>query len=114
MVQVVEASFNVAFDKPGDPSTPAIVMFDDVPGGAGHVQRIARSEVRLRRVLEAALANLEKCECGGEQRDTSCYGCLRNYRNQFCHDELERGIVIDFLTNRMAITAQAHNQVPYY
>jgi hypothetical protein len=93
----------------GDPSTPALVLFDDVPGGAGHVQRIARSETRLRRVIEVTLANLERCECGGEQRDTSCYGCLRNYRNQFCHDELKRGPVIDFLTDVMAVTAPAHS-----
>ena len=75
---------------------PALVLFDDVPGGAGHVRRIAHDEDTLTSVLKAALKKLEGCDCGGEQRNTSCYGCLRNYRNQFCHDELERGIVIDF------------------
>lgn len=44
---------------------------------------------------------------GGEQLDlvqgigcgpeTRCYECLRNYRNQPYHDELERGVVRDFL-----------------
>jgi len=82
----------------GDPSMPALVLFDEVPGGAGHVRRIARDEDTLISVLKAALEKLEHCECGGEQRNSSCYGCLRNYRNQFCHDELDRGIVIDFLT----------------
>jgi len=80
----------------GDPSMPALVLFDEVPGGAGHVRRIARDEDTLTSVLKAALKKLENCDCGGEQRNTSCYGCLRNYRNQFCHDELERGMVIDF------------------
>ena len=80
----------------GDPSMPALVLFDDVPGGAGHVRRIARDADRLVSVLRAALKGLEECECGGEEGNTSCYGCLRNYRNQFCHDELKRGIVMDF------------------
>ena len=82
----------------GDPSMPALVLFDEVPGGAGHVRRIARDEDTLMSVLQATLEKLERCECGGEKRNTSCYGCLRNYHNQFCHDELDRGIVIDFLT----------------
>jgi hypothetical protein len=81
----------------GDPSMPALVLFDDVPGGAGHVRRIARDRTTLLSVLRAAYARLDRCECGGEERNTSCYGCLRNYRNQFCHDELERGVVMDFL-----------------
>lgn len=81
----------------GDPSMPGLVLFDDVPGGAGHVRRIARNEATLLGVLKAALGRLERCECGGELPNTSCYGCLRNYRNQFCHDQLERGMVIDFL-----------------
>jgi len=59
-------------------------------------QGIARNEATLLSVLKAALGRLERCECGGELRNTTCCGCLRNYRNQFCHDELERGMLIDF------------------
>lgn len=81
----------------GDPTRPALILFDDVPGGAGHVRRVAQDQDVLMRVLKVALDRLERCECGGEARDTSCYGCLRNYRNQFCHEDLNRGIVIDFL-----------------
>ena len=41
--------------------------------------------------LEAAYRRVEgSCECG---EDTSCYGCLRNYRNQFAHTQLRRGPV---------------------
>jgi hypothetical protein len=80
----------------GDPTTPALVLFDDVPGGAGHVRRIARDEERLVSIMRAALKGLEDCHCGGQEGNTSCYGCLRNYHNQFCHDELERGMVIRF------------------
>ena len=83
----------------GDPSRPALVLFDDVPGGAGHVRRIANSEAQVVDVLKATLDKLNSCNCGGEERNTSCYGCLRNYSNQFCHDQLKRGPIIEFLTD---------------
>lgn len=85
----------------GNPYCPAIVLFDDVPGGAGHVHRIGQTEQTLRSVLQCALEKLSRCECGGTEGDTSCYGCLRTYRNQWCHDELQRGPVIDFLRRLM-------------
>lgn len=72
--------------------TPAVVLFDNVPGGAGHVHRIGQN---LEAVLQAARDRVDgRCSCGGGANgpgDTSCYGCLRNYRNQFCHDQLRRG-----------------------
>lgn len=71
---------------------PVLVLFDNVPGGAGHVQRIAKNETTLKSVLKSTLQRMEECEC-----DTSCYGCLRNYRNQFCHSELNRKGVKEFL-----------------
>jgi ATP-dependent helicase YprA (DUF1998 family) len=70
---------------------PALVLFDNVPGGAGHVHRIAD---HLRPVFESAWEKVATCECGEE---TSCYECLRNYRNQHFHDRLHRGLVRDFL-----------------
>jgi len=70
---------------------PALVLFDNVPGGAGHVRRIADE---LPGVLLAAWKRVERCECGEE---TSCYECLRNYRNQPYHDQLRRGLARDFL-----------------
>jgi len=79
-----------------DPFSPAIVLFDDVPGGAGQVKRIANRESFIR-VLNRTLDLVLNCECGGERADTSCYGCLRNYTNQYCHDKLKRIYVIDFI-----------------
>ena len=79
----------------GDPTRPAIILFDDVPGGAGHVKRLVESQDKLKHLLEKTRDKVKGgCGCGEE---TSCYGCLRNYRNQFCHDELKRGIVKNFL-----------------
>jgi ATP-dependent helicase YprA (DUF1998 family) len=61
-----------------------LVLFDTVPGGAGHVRRIGR---RLSDVLRAARQRVETCSCGIE---TSCYECLRSYSNQFEHQFLTR------------------------
>jgi len=70
---------------------PALVLFDNVPGGAGHVRRIADE---LPDVFRAAWERVDRCECGEE---TSCYECLRNFRNQHVHDQLQRGLARDFL-----------------
>lgn len=70
---------------------PALVLFDTVAGGAGHAFRIAD---RLPEVLRAALSKVESCECGPE---TSCYSCLRNYRNQVFHDKLRRSDAVEVL-----------------
>lgn len=70
---------------------PSIILFDSVPGGAGHVRRIADE---LLPAFRAAYERVAECECGEE---TSCYECLRNYRNQYFHDQLQRGLARDFL-----------------
>jgi hypothetical protein len=73
----------------GAPS--AFVVFDTVPGGAGHAQRVGRE---IAEIAQAALERVEQCECGPE---TSCYQCLRSYQNQVWHDELSRGAAIAVL-----------------
>lgn len=82
----------------GDP--PSLILFDTVPGGAGHVEHIRNS---LRQVAEAGLRKVESCQCGLPNGDTSCYNCLRNYHNQRYHDELQRIYAIQLL--RMIVTA---------
>lgn len=62
--------------QPSSSSTPS-------PAAPG-ARRIAE---HIPQVLYAALARVETCECGAE---TSCYNCLRNYRNQIHHDMLSR------------------------
>ncbi|HEX5409849.1 MAG TPA: DEAD/DEAH box helicase [Gemmatimonadaceae bacterium] len=64
---------------------PTLVIYDAVPGGAGHARHLAE---RIDDLLLAALARVQACACGEE---TSCYNCLRTYRNQAWHDELVRG-----------------------
>ena len=70
----------------GEP--PTLILFDNVPGGAGHVNRIYEN---LQETFIVAHNRLNRCECGEE---TSCYNCLRNYQNQYYHDILHRGSAV--------------------
>ena len=71
---------------------PSLIIFDTVPGGAGHARRIRDS---LARVVDAALERVLACDCGPE---TSCYGCLRSYGNQLWHEQLVRSDAAAVLT----------------
>ena len=75
----------------------SIVLFDNTPGGSGHAKRLDNPSV-LEVVMRYALNLMRGCVCGGDEGDTSCYSCLRNYRNQRIHDMLKRRYVIDFLS----------------
>jgi len=66
-----------------------VIIYDNVPGGAGYSKRIAD---RFREVLEKALEIVASCSC-----DISCYDCLRTYSNQPFHTELNRHLVAKFL-----------------
>jgi hypothetical protein len=69
----------------------SLALFDTVPGGAGGAVRIAES---FDQVLKAAYDRVNECDCGPE---TSCYGCLRTYRNQMVHELLRRGAALEAL-----------------
>jgi len=77
--------------RPASNDRWSMVLFDSVPGGAGHCRRIAD---RLEPLFIGAVERVDNCECGLE---TSCYGCLRSYRNQFDHERLRRGAAIEQL-----------------
>jgi hypothetical protein len=83
-----------------DTRIPPIVVYDNVPGGAGLVSRLENKEI-LRATIGAARERVNgNCGCGDE---TSCYGCLRSYRNQFAHQSLQRGPVLEYLDTLIAI-----------
>jgi len=71
----------------GEP--PSIILYDTVPGGAGHVENIKN---HLRDAIFEGYKKVRDCQCG---INTSCYNCLRNYSNQRYHDELQRGYAIE-------------------
>lgn len=71
---------------------PAIILFDEAAGGAGHVKKVFEN---FTEVLRTAMKRVNgSCGCSPE---TSCYGCLRNYGNQYEHDSLTRGGAYQYL-----------------
>ena len=73
----------------------AVVLYDAVAGGAGHVRRLVTEDgLRFRQVVDKAIAITKGCNCS-----PSCYSCLRNYYNQKIHDLLNRKYAYDFLEN---------------
>lgn len=74
-----------------DFGAPSIILFDAVPGGAGHVENI---KDHLRDAIFEGYKKVRDCKCG---EDTSCYNCLRNYSNQRYHDDLQRGYAIKLM-----------------
>lgn len=76
----------------------AIVLYDNVPGGAALVAQLSEEEEVFARMLAAAQERVEgRCGCG-----SSCYGCLRSYRNQFAHPHLDRERAKGILENLRA------------
>jgi ATP-dependent helicase YprA (DUF1998 family) len=62
------------------------VLYDNVPGGAGHTSRLS-SRDHLKQVFQKAWETVDSNCCAEE---TSCYACLRNYGNQKKHKDLSR------------------------
>ena len=70
-----------------------IIIYDAVPGGAGHSRRLVTEDGEvLKAVIKRAINLLETCECS-----PSCYRCLRNYENQKIHEILDRENALNFL-----------------
>lgn len=80
-----------------------IVLYDNVPGGAGLVSQLEDEDV-LKSCIQAAYNRVSgKCGC---DEGTSCYGCLRTYRNQFAHQNLKRGPVKRYLEGLLSMWHQ--------
>jgi ATP-dependent helicase YprA (DUF1998 family) len=74
------------------PSTDAeirLALIDAVPAGAGFAKLIAEN---IGTVFEAAYTRVSRCECG---LDSSCYQCLRSFKNQREHENIQRGLALD-------------------
>ncbi|MDE2822806.1 MAG: DUF1998 domain-containing protein, partial [Chloroflexota bacterium] len=84
-LDVPDTDLNVTITAGSDPAESAIVLYDDVPGGAALVAQLEHEGV-FADVLRHACERVQgTCGC-----DSSCYGCLRSYRNQFAHPHLDR------------------------
>lgn len=74
-----------------------IIIYDAVPGGAGHSRRLVTQDgAVLRQVIKKAIQILGSCNC-----EPSCYRCLRNYENQKIHEILDRKKALNFLVQLM-------------
>jgi ATP-dependent helicase YprA (DUF1998 family) len=71
----------------------SIILYDSVPGGAGHIHRIAADEKVFQSVIRSAYEICSECECS-----PSCYKCLRDYYNQDWHSVLNRTAAAEFLS----------------
>ena len=63
-----------------------ILLYDNVPGGAGHVKRLMERGAIIDSLKQALKKVSQQC-CDD---NTSCYNCLRNYYNQAYHSRLQR------------------------
>lgn len=73
----------------------SVLLYDNVPGGAGLVSQLGNSRI-LRQCVSRALERVSgQCGCDAH---SSCYGCLRSYSNQFLHHELARGPVYEYVS----------------
>ena len=73
--------FPEAAESLGQQWRQSIVLYDNVPGGAGHVKQIRDN---IAQVIASAL-KIVTCNC-----EKSCYRCLREYANQWEHHLLDR------------------------
>lgn len=71
--------------------THKIIIYDSVPGGAGHSRRLVEENV-LKQIIDRAYSLLNSCKC-----EPSCYRCLRSYENQKIHELLDRQKAMTFL-----------------
>jgi len=94
ILDIPATDLNATVAYSSDKTIPPIILYDNVPGGAGLVARLEQKEI-LFDCLKATLDRVNGgCGCG---EDDSCYGCLRSYRNQFAHQHLKRGPVMNYL-----------------
>ena len=104
-IQEVQAEYRPSLNDRGRWGAEAeIYLYDTLPGGAGFVRRIGDLGTR---VFEEALAILEECPDGC---DSSCYRCLRSYKNKLEHELLDRHVGASLL--RSILTGEVHSMDP--
>ena len=84
-LDVPDADLNVTITGGEKKGESAIVLYDNVPGGAALVAQLEQEDVFKEMAYKARRRVEGNCRC-----DSSCYGCLRSYRNQFAHPYLDR------------------------
>ena len=68
-----------------------IFLYDTLPGGAGFARQLAGRGLEL---FQRALTVMKTCK---ENCDSSCYRCLRSFKNKFEHGQLDRHVGAELL-----------------
>ena len=92
ILNMPDTDLNVTITGSAKHGEIAIVLYDNVPGGAGLVAQLEREDTFGAMLDSSRLRVRGGCGC-----DSSCYGCLRSYRNQFAHPHLSRTRACDVL-----------------
>jgi len=90
----LEANYRPALTTLGQQGIDAeIYLYDTLPGGAGFCRQVGDLGCE---VFELALKLLGNCDC-----DSSCYKCLRSYKNKFEHELLDRHVAASLLRSAL-------------
>ena len=102
ILDVPDTDLNVTITGGRTSNEAAIVLYDNVPGGAGLVAQLEREYI-FKNMLSKAWERVQ----GGCGCDSSCYGCLRSYRNQFAHPYLDRNRALEFLQVHVEVNGES-------
>ena len=95
----IQAEYRPALTLGGREGTQVeIYLYDTLPGGAGFSRRAGESGMGI---FEKALSILDNC---AGRCDSSCYRCLRSFKNKLEHDLLDRHLAASLL--RFAISGE--------
>ena len=101
-LDIPDTDLNVTITGVENSEESAILLYDNVPGGAGLVEQL-ENESTFDEVLNEAKSRVSgACGC-----DSSCYGCLRSFRNQFAHSYLNRKQAWEILNQTDTFRQQA-------
>jgi ATP-dependent helicase YprA (DUF1998 family) len=78
---------------PEENDTFNLLVYDPMPGGSGLLDQMLE---RWEELIQTGKQLLSECPT---QCDTSCYACLKTFRNQFYHDLLNRSAALNQISN---------------
>jgi len=84
--EIERKDLNGTISKEKNTENTQIIIYDAVPGGAGHVKRLIDKE-GFKKALVSAYSKVSSDCC---DENTSCSNCLQNYYNQTYHSKLNR------------------------
>jgi len=85
----VESDEIAFFDHPAGSSGRELIFYETAPGGAGYLESLAR---QVPDWAKAAMKRLYEHDCF-----RACYRCLKSYRNQPFHKQLDKNLARDVL-----------------